>query len=259
MPPPVYQRFQLHVPAKRLPVNRGAKQNINAALAMGERMAITAFFNTVPRTVGKDRAPRRQLRLPLQGSKAGGGEVEALVHNISATGMLIESHAPLEIGEVIEVNLPHSGKTAAKLIWVSGRLAGCEFAMPVSSATLSAAQLRGVVVESEPDTAENRPSSSAESFGTRLQRLRTAKGLTQGQLAAELGVSEPSISAWELDKARPKAGRVEVLANELGVEIHELLGLEEIESLSDLVTRAKEQIAKAAGVAPANIKLTIEI
>ena len=222
-------------------------------------MAMTVYLNEVPRYAGKGRASRRQLRLPLHGSKARGAEIEALVHNLSATGRLVESGAQLEIGEVIEVNLPHSGKMATKVIWTSGRLAGCQFEMPISPATLSAAQLRGVTAESEPDTAENRPASSAESFGTRLLRLRTAKGLTQGQLAARLGVSEPSISAWELDKARPKAGRVEVLANELGVEIHELLGLEETESLRDLVARAKEQIAKAAGVAPANIKLTIEI
>ena len=50
-----------------------------------------------------------------------------------------------------------------------------------------------------------------------------------------------------------------MLANMLGVEIHELLGLEETENLRDLVARAKEQIAKAAGVAPDNVKLTIEI
>src|SRR3546814_2165806 len=75
----------------------------------------------------------------------------------------------------------------------SGRLAGCQFEMPLSPATLSAAQLRSVVVEGEPD-AQNRPAASAESFGARLQRLRTAKGLTQGQLAVRLGVSEPSIS-----------------------------------------------------------------
>src|SRR3546814_19692717 len=93
--------------------------------------------------------------------------------------MLVESSAPLEIGEVIEVNLPHSGKTATKVIWTSGRLAGCQFEMPISPATLSAAQLRSVVVEGEPD-AQNRPAASAESFGARLQRLRTAKGLTQG-------------------------------------------------------------------------------
>ena len=220
---------------------------------------MTVYLNDVPQSAGKGRAPRRQLRLPLYGSKATGAEIEALVHNISATGMLVESGALLEIGEVIEVNLPHSGKTATKVIWTSGGLAGCQFEMPISPATLSAAQLRSVVVESEPDATENRSTSFAESFGTRLQRLRTAKGLTQGQLATRLGVSEPSISAWELDKARPKAGRVEVLANMLGVEIHELLGLEETESLRDLVARAKEQIAKAAGVAPANIKLTIEI
>ena len=226
-------------------------------LAMDTRMAMTVYLNEVPRSAGKGRASRRQLRLPLHGSKATGAEIEALVHNISATGMLVESGAPLEIGEVIEVNLPHSGKTATKVIWTSGRLAGCQFEMPISPATLSAAQLRSVVVEAEPDAA--RPASSAESFGARLQRLRTAKGLTQGQLAVRLGVSEPSISAWELDKARPKAGRVEVLANMLGVEIHELLGLEETENLRDLVARAKEQIAKAAGVAPDNIKLTIEI
>lgn len=227
---------------------------------MGACMAITAYLNDASRSAGKDRAPRRQLRLPLHGSKAGGGEVEALVHNISATGMLVESHVPLEIGEVIEVNLPHSGKTATKVIWVSGSLAGCEFAMPVSPATLSAAQLRSVVVvESDPHAADDRPTSPAESFGARLQRLRTAKDLTQGQLAAQLGISEPSISAWELDKARPKAGRVEALSLALGVDVHELLGLEEAENLSLLVTRAKEQIARAAGVSPANIKLTIEI
>ena len=228
-------------------------------LAMDTRMAMTVYLNEVPRSAGKGRASRRQLRLPLHGSKATGAEIEALVHNISATGMLVESGAPLEIGEVIEVNLPHSGKTATKVIWTSGRLAGCQFEMPISPATLSAAQLRSVVVEGEPDAAQNRPAASAESFGARLQRLRTAKGLTQGQLAVRLGVSEPSISAWELDKARPKAGRVEVLANMLGVEIHELLGLEETENLRDLVARAKEQIAKAARVAPDNIKLTIEI
>src|SRR3546814_10066552 len=92
--------------------------------------------------------------------------------------MLVESSAPLEIGEVIEVNLPHSGKTATKVIWTSGRLAGCQFEMPISPATLSAAQLRSVVVEGEPD-AQNRPAASAESFGARLQRLRTDRKSTR--------------------------------------------------------------------------------
>ena len=219
---------------------------------------MTVYLNDNPRSPGKGRASRRQLRLPLHGSKATSGEIEGLVHNISATGMLVESGAPLEIDEVIEVNLPHSGKTATKVIWTSGSLAGCQFEMPISSATLSAAQLRGVV---GPDAqgSEDPPVSAAESFGVRLQRLRAARELTQGQLAATLGVSEPSISAWELDKARPKAGRMEALSVALGVEISELLGFDEAENLNDLVARAKAQIARAAGVDPAKIKFTIEI
>lgn len=220
-------------------------------------MAMTVYLNSTPRSAGNGRASRRQLRLPLHGSKATGAEIEALVHNISATGMLVESKVPLAIGEIVEVNLPHSGKTATRVIWTSDGIAGCQFEMPISPATLSAAQLRSVV---GPDTPapDDRP-AAAESFGVRLQWLRTARELTQGQLAVQLGVSEPSISAWELDKARPKAGRMEALSVALGVEITELLGFDDAENLSGLVERAKAQIAKAAGVSPSNIKFTIEI
>lgn len=221
-------------------------------------MAMTVYLNNNPRSAGKGRASRRQLRLPLHGSKATGAEIEALVHNISASGMLVESKAPLEVGEVIEVNLPHCGKTATKVIWTSGGLAGCQFEMPISPATLSAAQLRSVVGP-EVQTPDDHAAPAVESFGVRLQRLRTARELTQGQLAVQLGVSEPSISAWELDKARPKAGRMEALSVALGIEVSELLGFEEAENLNDLVARAKAQIAKAAGVDPSKIKFTIEI
>lgn len=222
-------------------------------------MAMTVYLNESPRAAGKGRASRRQLRLPLHGSKASGTEIEAFVHNISATGMLVESEASLDVGEVIEVNLPHSGKTAAKIIWTSERLAGCQFEMPISPATLSAAQLRSVVVEPDAAPAEAGGPTSIETFGARLQRLRSARELTQGQLAAQLGVSEPSISAWELDKARPKAGRMEALSEALGVEISELLGFEGTETLGTLITRAKQQIARAAGIGLDRVRVTIEI
>ncbi|WP_338424450.1 helix-turn-helix domain-containing protein [Sphingopyxis kveilinensis] len=222
-------------------------------------MAMTVYLNDTPRAAGKGRASRRQLRLPLHGSKASGTEIEAFVHNISATGMLVESEASLGVGEEIEVNLPHSGKTAAKVIWTSARLAGCHFDTPISPATLSAAQLRSVVVEPDVVPTEAGAPTSVETFGGRLQRLRVARELTQGQLAVQLGVSEPSISAWELDKARPKAGRMEALSEALGVEISELLGFEGTETLSTLVTRAKQQIARAAGVGIDRVRVTIEI
>lgn len=221
-------------------------------------MAMTVYLDNFPQPVAPGRALRRQLRLPLNGSKATGAEIEAFVHNMSATGMLVECDAPLEIGEVIDVHLPHNGKAATKVIWTSGRLNGCQFETAISLATLSAAQLRSVVnPESPPPDDEIAP--VAESFGLRLQRLRVSRELTQGQLAEVLGISAPSISAWELDKARPKAARMRALSLALGVEVFELLGFSETKCLNELVAEAKIQIAKAAGVSPASVRFTIEI
>lgn len=219
-------------------------------------MAIPAYIEKTPQSRGELRSARRTLRLQLQGAKATGGEVAVLVHNISATGLLIESDVALDLGDRIEIGLPHAGTTWAKVIWTSTRIYGCQFDTPISAATLSAAQLRSVV---GPDSGTLPDLPRAESFGVRLQRLRTAKGLTQSQVAKQLSVSEPSISAWEQDKARPKAGRMEALAVLLGVDISELLGIDEAESLGDVIARAKEQIARAADVSPDNVKIIIEI
>lgn len=222
-------------------------------------MAIPAYIETSDGSRGKLRDVRHTLRLQVQGAKSSGGDMSVLVHNISSTGLLIESEVALDVGDRIEIGLPHAGATWAKVIWTSARIYGCQFDAPVSSATLSAAQLRSVVGGSHGGTLPASEPPQAESLGIRLQRLRTARGLTQSHVAKQLGVSEPSISAWEQDKARPKAGRMEALAVLLGVELSELLGIEETDSLSDVVARAKSDIARAAEVSLDNIKIIIEI
>lgn len=221
-------------------------------------MAIPAYIETSGASRGKLRSARHTLRLQLQGAKPSGGDVSVLVHNISSTGLLIESEIALDIGDRIEIGLPHAGATWAKVVWTSARIHGCQFDAPVSSATLSAAQLRSVVGPQGSTLPASEP-PKAESLGARLQRLRTTRGLTQSQIAKQLGVSEPSISAWEQDKARPKAGRMETLAVLLGVELSELLGIEEAESLGDVIARAKDDIAKAAEVDLDKIRIIIEI
>lgn len=223
-------------------------------------MAISVFIDKAAPSGVKSRSARRQLRLRLrlQGAKARGVDVEVLVHNISATGLLLEGAATLAPGDAIQIDLPHAGATSARVIWASGPLYGCQFDAPISAATLSAAQLRAVVGTDGGEDASNKGAVS-ETFGVRLHRLRTAKRLTQVQIAAELGVSEQSISAWEQDKARPKMGRTKVLAALLGVEPAELLGIGEPESLSDVVARAKAQLAEAADVGIDNVKIIIEI
>jgi transcriptional regulator with XRE-family HTH domain len=221
-------------------------------------MAIAAYLERQARAGGRRRSARRKLRLPLHGTKASGVEVDVLVHNISATGMLLESHVELEIGDGIEIGLPHAGASRATIIWASGPIYGCQFDAPISLATLSAAQLRSVVGPDVVTTPDQQP-PAMESFGVRLRRLRAAKRLTQAQIATELGVSVPSISAWEQDKARPKAGRMDALAIRLGVDVSELLGIEETDSLTNVVASAKAQVARAAAVSADKVKIIIEI
>src|SRR3546814_15903908 len=74
-----------------------------------------------------------------------------MIHNISATGLLIETGLTLGVGDRIEIGLPHAGATAIEVIWESGPLFGCRFGRPITPATPSAAQLRGAVGHDFPE------------------------------------------------------------------------------------------------------------
>jgi len=218
-------------------------------------MAIPAHLESSPPSESRRGQPRRRIRLPSQAKDAETG-ANVMIHNISATGLLVETDLALGIGDRIEIGLPHAGATAIEVIWASGRLYGCRFGRPITPATLSAAQLRGAVGNELAEPAES--PAGDESFGTRLQRLRSERGITQAELAAELGVSEPSISAWETDKARPKVGRVDSLAQLLGVSTRELLGDGDRTKLQELIADAKARIAEAAGARSDQVKIIIE-
>ena len=88
---------------------------------------------------GADRrtSPRHQIRL---GSKVRGEPVT--IHDLSATGMLIETAADLHAFDALEIELPEAGVTTALVVWHSGRYFGCEFKEPVFQAAVSAARLR---------------------------------------------------------------------------------------------------------------------
>lgn len=60
-------------------------------------------------------------------------------------------------------------------------------------------------------------------FAYNLKMLRKEKGLSQPQLATELGVSKGMISFWENEKYEPTASNIIVVAKFFGVSIDELL------------------------------------
>lgn len=96
------------------------------------------------------RSVRRTLRLGVNAQST--GEVAmALILNISETGLLLETLVALEVGETLQVAIPEAGGSIVRVIWTEGLLAGCEFADPVSTAVVSAAQLKGAIGSAEPE------------------------------------------------------------------------------------------------------------
>lgn len=61
------------------------------------------------------------------------------------------------------------------------------------------------------------------SIGNFIQKKRREKNLTQEQLAEKLGVSNKTVSKWENGKCLPDYSVIELLCEELGVTVAELL------------------------------------
>lgn len=221
-------------------------------------MVIHAHLQESEANGGRNREPRRTLRLETVGLTALGDAAHVRVHNISAAGMLIETQVALRAGEALAVDLPQAGAALAVVVWQSGQLFGCQFDQPITPAVLSAAQLRGAV-EHNVELATSRHVSSDEGLGMRLQRLRRELGMSQAGLAAKLGVSKPTVWAWEHGRARPVGNRIAPLAAALGVSAEDLLAGQGNPILNDVLANCREQIAKAVGVGPDKVRIVIEL
>ncbi|MFN8626244.1 MAG: helix-turn-helix transcriptional regulator [Candidatus Binatia bacterium] len=74
------------------------------------------------------------------------------------------------------------------------------------------------------DMKVGRPSQSERSrFGARVCALREAAGLTQEQVARQLGISQPSYALWERKEVALRPEQLTKLAQILGVRVEELL------------------------------------
>src|SRR5690242_9872879 len=78
---------------------------------------------------------RRRLQLNAPGTTGSGGTNNVLIHDISESGVLLQTSAPLAIGERLQIELPHAGLTSAKVVWQSGQLRGCQFERLISNAS----------------------------------------------------------------------------------------------------------------------------
>ncbi|MBR2045915.1 MAG: helix-turn-helix domain-containing protein [Agathobacter sp.] len=67
-------------------------------------------------------------------------------------------------------------------------------------------------------------------IGEKISTLRKEKGMTQKELAEKLCVTDKSVSKWETGVHFPDIAIMEQLANELGITVSDLLGLEQATS-----------------------------
>lgn len=209
-------------------------------------------------------ALRRALRLEASGFAPGLGEANVTIHNISAAGLLLETALDLGEGEQLALELPEAGTVTAVVVWRSERLYGCAFAQALGPAALAAAQLRGrtpAAPAPAPRPAAPAPAMPAgEALGTRLNRLRREAGLTLADVAASLGVSKPTVWAWEKGKARPLPERLGAIAAALGVAPDALApspgGTSEIGAL---IEQCRTRIAEACGAAPGAVRIMVEL
>ncbi len=85
--------------------------------------------------------------------------------------------------------------------------------------------------------------------GAAIRRLREAKGITQTQLAAMIGVSDKAVSKWETARGLPDITLIEPLSKALGVSVMELISGDAVinKNVSSNILRSKFYVCPVCG------------
>lgn len=104
---------------------------------------------------------RRLLTLQVPGAVPDQPGADVLVHDLSLTGLLIETSAELADGACLEIDLPQAGPTVASVMWGTGRFYGCRFDTPIGARALSAALLKDPLGPAAAPPPETPPAAKA--------------------------------------------------------------------------------------------------
>lgn len=200
---------------------------------------------------------RRMVSILTEGKSSDGGETPVQLHNISRGGLMLECPLELAVGEELLIDIPEAGITTSRIVWKSACLYGCRFTQPLPASALSAAELASAIAPAEAEITE--PGQGRGSLGKRLAALRQERGLTLAQIADELGVSKPTVWAWEHDRSQPVSSRIGALADALGVPEAELLTGRDISHAEQAIAEARDVVAEAYGCSPNQVRIMIDL
>jgi hypothetical protein len=147
-------------------------------------------------------AARRRLQLETHGATQAAAQIRVVIHDLSVSGLLIETIAQFSVGERLQVQLPQAGAAEALIVWNSGRFFGCRFVQPISTAAVSAALLLSPGHSPAADNAELVSIALGElrALATRVEHItdKLDKAIEESGEAEHGEPAEPSA-----DEARP--------------------------------------------------------
>lgn len=99
-----------------------------------------------------------------------------------------------------------------------------------------------------------------KTFGNLVTQLRKAKGMTQADLAAKMGITDKAVSKWERDLSYPDIASIPHLAEILGVTVDELLTVQNVKkennkSINAIISLVLRAIGVAMGIAVAVLSI----
>ena len=86
-------------------------------------------------------AERRELNVMVSTITNQGG-VEAMISDLSTSGLRLTTIAALEVGSMIEIELIENGRFEAEVLWSKGATYGCQFNAPIPAGIVWNALLR---------------------------------------------------------------------------------------------------------------------
>lgn len=89
-------------------------------------------------------------------------------------------------------------------------------------------------------------------FGERLHVLREQKGLTQAEVAKELGISARAYAFWEREPVAVRAEQLAILARLFGVSVDTLVGHEPPKQRGNGPAGKMRRLFEAASTLPRN-------
>lgn len=236
-------------------------------------MTIMGQINVRSRTGILSGQPTRKLSLEGRAASFKGSKEAVFVNNLSRTGMLLETSAPLSVGEPLQVLLPEGDFCSAIVVWANESIFACEFERTLTTATISRIRLQSSNqprVRQENDAPSGEEISN-ETLGDRLKRLRRERGFSMVHFASRVGVSKPTLWKWEKGTVFPRQDMIGTIARTLGVPEKELIygaetrmGQRELAEMpvpgtpQDAIALKKVELAQIMGITADRIRILIE-